>query len=237
MKNRKLLMIPGPIEFTSDVMRAMGMPTTSHVAANFIEVFGQALEDLRKVFLSPAGQPFVVPGSGTLAMDMAAANVIERGDQFTTAYGAWGSLNSRAGFMVESADELPKAIRDYVPMLVAPYFEAVAAWYEKLRIGATGGDLWKTVHGRIGDPFFGVHLNPGHLARLCREIYSAQDQAKICTHRGRQTWCLSPESCATLAPRDTHRLPGPDSEPAAPSTRHADGDVDPPGGTIEGGSK
>ena len=80
MKNRKLLMIPGPIEFTPDVLRAMGMPTTSHVAANFIEIFGQALEDLRKVFLSPAGQPFVVPGSGTLAMDMAASNVIERGD-------------------------------------------------------------------------------------------------------------------------------------------------------------
>jgi alanine-glyoxylate transaminase/serine-glyoxylate transaminase/serine-pyruvate transaminase len=80
MKNRKLLMIPGPIEFTPDVMRAMGMPTTSHVDADFIEIFGQTLEDLRKVFLSPAGQPFVVPGSGTLAMDMAAANVIERGD-------------------------------------------------------------------------------------------------------------------------------------------------------------
>lgn len=74
-------MIPGPIEFTPDVLRAMGMPTTSHVAANFIEVFGQALENLRKVFLSPSGQPFVVPGSGTLAMDMAAANVIERGDR------------------------------------------------------------------------------------------------------------------------------------------------------------
>ncbi len=80
MKNRKLLMIPGPVEFMPEVLRAMGMPTTSHVAANFIEVFGQALEDLRKVFLSPAGQPFVVPGSGTLAMDMVAANVIERGD-------------------------------------------------------------------------------------------------------------------------------------------------------------
>ena len=47
MKNRKLLMIPGPVEFTPDVLRAMGMPTTSHVAANFIECFGQALEDLR----------------------------------------------------------------------------------------------------------------------------------------------------------------------------------------------
>jgi alanine-glyoxylate transaminase / serine-glyoxylate transaminase / serine-pyruvate transaminase len=81
MKNRKLLMIPGPIEFTPDVLRAMGMSTTSHVAPNFIEVFGQVLEDLRKVFLAPSGQPFVVPGSGTLAMDMAAANLVEAGDQ------------------------------------------------------------------------------------------------------------------------------------------------------------
>lgn len=80
MKNRKLLMIPGPVEFSPDVLRAMGMPTTSHVAANFIEIFGQALEHLRRVFLAPSGQPFVVPGSGTLAMEMAAANVIELGD-------------------------------------------------------------------------------------------------------------------------------------------------------------
>jgi len=74
-------MIPGPIEFTPEVLRAMGMPTTSHVAPNFIEVFGQVLEGLRKVFLAPSGQPFVVPGSGTLAMDMAAANLVEPGDR------------------------------------------------------------------------------------------------------------------------------------------------------------
>ncbi len=81
MKDRKLLMIPGPIEFTPEVLRAMGMPTTSHVAANFIEAFGQALERLRQVFLCPDGQPFVVAGSGTLAMDMAAANLVEPGDK------------------------------------------------------------------------------------------------------------------------------------------------------------
>jgi alanine-glyoxylate transaminase/serine-glyoxylate transaminase/serine-pyruvate transaminase len=81
MKDRKLLMIPGPIEFTPEVMRAMGMPTTSHVAPNFIEAFGQALERMRKVFLCPSGQPFVVAGSGSLAMDMAAANLVEPGDK------------------------------------------------------------------------------------------------------------------------------------------------------------
>ena len=81
MKDRKLLMIPGPIEFTPEVLRAMGMPTTSHVAPNFIEVFGQALERLRQVFLCPSGQPFVIAGSGTLAMDIAAVNLIEPGDK------------------------------------------------------------------------------------------------------------------------------------------------------------
>jgi len=81
MKDRKLLMIPGPIEFTPEVMRAMGMPTTSHVAPNFIEAFGQALERLRRVFLCPGGQSFVVAGSGTLAMDMAACNLVEPGDK------------------------------------------------------------------------------------------------------------------------------------------------------------
>ncbi|MBW2648784.1 MAG: aminotransferase class V-fold PLP-dependent enzyme, partial [Deltaproteobacteria bacterium] len=79
MKHRKLLMIPGPIEFTPEVMRAMGMPTPSHVAPDFVDCMGQALERMRAVFLCPGGQPFSVAGSGTMAMDMAACNVIEPG--------------------------------------------------------------------------------------------------------------------------------------------------------------
>ena len=81
MKNRKLLMIPGPIEFDPEVMAAMSVPTTSHVAADFIECFGEALDNLRKVFLCEDGQPIVLAGSGTLAMDTAAANLVEPGDR------------------------------------------------------------------------------------------------------------------------------------------------------------
>jgi len=80
MKGRKLLMIPGPIEFEPEVLQALGKATTSHVAPNFIEVFGNSLELMRKVWKSPKGQPFIVAGTGTLAMDMAAANLIEKGD-------------------------------------------------------------------------------------------------------------------------------------------------------------
>jgi len=80
MKGRKLLMIPGPIEFTPEVMRVMGMPTTSHVAPAFVDSMGEAIERMRDVFLAPGGQPFIIAGSGTMAMDMAACNVIEPGD-------------------------------------------------------------------------------------------------------------------------------------------------------------
>jgi hypothetical protein len=91
---------------------------------------------------------------------------IERGDRFTTAFGIWGALNCRAGFVVEDAAELPLEIHDYVERLVAPYFEAIAAWYEALHVGQTGGVLQEIIDRHLGDPFFGIFLNPGHQLHL-----------------------------------------------------------------------
>jgi len=97
---------------------------------------------------------------------------IERGDRFTIAFGIWGALNCRAGFVVEDAGELPAGIRDYVDKLVGPYFEAVAEWYGALRIGQRGGALQEIVDRRLGDPFFGIFLNPGHQIHLDEWINS-----------------------------------------------------------------
>jgi hypothetical protein len=91
---------------------------------------------------------------------------IERGDRFTVAFGIWGALNCRAGFVVADAAELPAAIGDYVDRLVGPYFEAVAEWYAALRIGQTGGALQEIIDRRLGHPFFGIFLNPGHQIHL-----------------------------------------------------------------------
>ena len=91
---------------------------------------------------------------------------IERGDPFTIAYGIWGALNCRAGFVVEDAAELEEGTRDYVDRLVAPYFAAVAEWYGALHVGQSGGALQRIVDRHLGDPFFGVHLNPGHQLHL-----------------------------------------------------------------------
>ena len=91
---------------------------------------------------------------------------IGRGDPFTVAFGIWGALNCRAGFVVEDAAELPAEIGDYLERLVGPYFEAIAEWYAALHIGQTGGALHDVIARRLGDPFFGIFLNPGHQISL-----------------------------------------------------------------------
>ena len=91
---------------------------------------------------------------------------IERGDPLTVAFGIWGALNCRAGFVAEDPSALPEGITDYVERLVAPYFEAVAEWYGALHVGQVGGTLQEIVDRHLGDEFFGIFLNPGHQLHL-----------------------------------------------------------------------
>ncbi|TAL05324.1 MAG: hypothetical protein EPO00_13195 [Chloroflexota bacterium] len=92
--------------------------------------------------------------------------LIVRGDPLTVAFGIWGALTCRAGFVVEDAAGLPDGIADYVDRLVAPYFEAIAEWYGALHIGQTGGTLQGIIDRHLGDPFFGIFLNAGHQLHL-----------------------------------------------------------------------
>jgi len=78
--------------------------------------------------------------------------------------GYWGSNIARGGFLAASAGDLP--VSDYVERLVAPYFAYAAEWYETIGIGVTGGELFKVKRRWLADPFFGVHLNPGHFIHL-----------------------------------------------------------------------
>lgn len=111
MKNRTLMMIPGPIEFEPAVLGALGAPTASHVAPDFIEVFGQAIERMREVWKSPSGQPFIIAGSGTLAMEIPAANLVEPGDH---------ALVISSGYFGERYAEILKRYGAEVTALHAP---------------------------------------------------------------------------------------------------------------------
>ena len=95
---------------------------------------------------------------------------IERGDPFTTAFGLWGGLTARAGFVAAGESDLRPENRGYVGHTVAPYFRAAVAWYETIGIGATGGSVCSAVSDAIGD--LKLTLNPGHYIHLDEWVHT-----------------------------------------------------------------
>ncbi|KAK9448123.1 pyridoxal phosphate-dependent transferase [Limtongia smithiae] len=77
-----LTLVPGPVEFTDEVLQAMATPSESHVSTQFVHVFADALALLRQLFFNTntAAQPFAIAGAGTLGWDFVAANLIEPGE-------------------------------------------------------------------------------------------------------------------------------------------------------------
>ena len=81
MKNeRELLMIPGPTIVSPRVLRALAKPVLSHVSNEFVDGYAEALALQKKLFVTE-GTPFLLAGSGTLGMEAAIANLMEKGDK------------------------------------------------------------------------------------------------------------------------------------------------------------
>ncbi|KIM82940.1 hypothetical protein PILCRDRAFT_819739 [Piloderma croceum F 1598] len=76
----KLLVIPGPIEVSDEVLFANAHPSMSHVSLEFVPVFGDCIRMMREVLYTKDAQPFLIAGSGTLGWDQVAANLVEPGE-------------------------------------------------------------------------------------------------------------------------------------------------------------
>jgi Xaa-Pro aminopeptidase len=105
-------------------------------------------------------------GGRLVGLDSPSGKIIERGDPLTTAVGYWGGLSSRMAWVVEDASELPSNARDWLERLAMPYFACAAEWYSTIGIGVTGGMLDAVARKHLGDPFFNLVLNPGHLLHI-----------------------------------------------------------------------
>ncbi len=81
MIDETLTMIPGPTPVHPRILDALARPTVSHVAPSFVEAFREALAGFRTLCRSESGQPFVVAGGGTLAMEIALVNVVAPGER------------------------------------------------------------------------------------------------------------------------------------------------------------
>lgn len=79
MKNKKLVMIPGPTPTVKTITDQMGRETVAFGDPEFVKDFKELVITLKNL-LKVDGECFVVSGSGTLAMEMAVSNVTKRGD-------------------------------------------------------------------------------------------------------------------------------------------------------------
>lgn len=157
--SRPLLMIPGPIEVSPAVLEAVSQPPPGHLEPRVIDAFGRAIERMRRVWLAPHDAlPVIVSGSGTTAMDMAAANLVGPGDRVVVV---------KTGYFSDRMEEmLRRRGATVVPVPAepgdAPSAHAVASVLDS-------GPGAKALFATHVDTSTGVRVDPAPLAALARE--------------------------------------------------------------------
>ncbi len=100
MKNEKLLMIPGPSPVHPRIINSLSLPIVSHVSPVLVEELKEALVNLKKIVFCEKGEAFIVAGAGTLAMEMAILNTVEKRESFLVL--SQGFFGERMGQIAQS---------------------------------------------------------------------------------------------------------------------------------------
>ncbi|MDW5288562.1 alanine--glyoxylate aminotransferase family protein [Formosa sp. PL04] len=174
MKGRKLLMIPGPIEFEPDVLRAMSIATDSHIAPDFIETFGNSLELMRTIWKSPKGQPFIISGTGTLGMDMAISNLIEKDDY---------ALVISSGYFGARFKDILECYGADVTILEAPIGEVVSLHEIEKELKSKHYKVLTMTHV---DTSTGVLIDPKPITSLAKKYNTLSILDGVCSVAGEE---------------------------------------------------
>ena len=81
MSEEKLLLIPGPSPVLPRILEALARPTVSHVGPEMVQAVCESCGRLKEVVFCAKGEPFIISGAGTLAMEMAVLNTIDPEDR------------------------------------------------------------------------------------------------------------------------------------------------------------
>jgi len=81
MQTEKLLLIPGPTPVHPRILNRLSNPTISHVSSTLVAEFKEALSNLKEIVFCKRGEPFIMAGAGTLAMEMALLNTVDKGER------------------------------------------------------------------------------------------------------------------------------------------------------------
>lgn len=105
---------------------------------------------------------------------------VKLGDPLSLTTAFKGGLSSRTGFVIENASQLPENQQDYLERVAKPYYQAVTAWLETIKIGMSGKELYQTIETVFPQANYHWHLNPGHLVSdeewMSSPIYAGSEE-------------------------------------------------------------
>jgi alanine-glyoxylate transaminase / serine-glyoxylate transaminase / serine-pyruvate transaminase len=109
MAGRNFLFVPGPTNVPDRVLRAMHRAMEDHRSSDFPALAAPIFEELKEVFKTSSGQPFIFPASGTGAWEASLSNTLSPGDRVLAArFGMfshlWIDMAQRLGLQVEVLD-------------------------------------------------------------------------------------------------------------------------------------
>ncbi len=144
-------------------MLEWGASRASDAVARIVRATRPGVTELGAVAaMGYAGEPltchpmFATGSGGGVALRSPSARIIQHGDPVFVALGYWGGLSCRAGIVAEADD-------DFVNRWAAPYFQGLVSWYETVRPGVSGGELYDAVAEQLAVGGMHPTLNPGHL--------------------------------------------------------------------------
>jgi alanine-glyoxylate transaminase/serine-glyoxylate transaminase/serine-pyruvate transaminase len=148
MPGRNHLFVPGPTNTPDRILRAMHVAMEDHRSSIFPELPLGLFAELRKIFKTKDGQPFIFPASGTGGWEAALCNTLSPGDKVLSfRYGQfshlWIDMMQRLGLDVQAIDvewgegAPPEQIQQILSADKAHAIQAVAVVHNETATGVT----------------------------------------------------------------------------------------------------
>ena len=148
MPGRNFLFVPGPTNTPDRILRAMHVPMEDHRSSSFPDLTAPILRDLKTVFKTSSGTPFVFPGTGTGGWESALVNTLSPGDKVLSfRYGQfshlWIDMMQRFGLDVTVVDvewgegAPADQIQDLLSKDTARAYKAVCVVHNETATGVT----------------------------------------------------------------------------------------------------
>jgi len=114
-KNIRYLMTPGPVEVSERTLKALSLPVTHHYSPEFIDIFHDTTEKLKKIFQTKKDL-IIMQGEAVVGLEASVANILNPGDRVLVLdngpYGAWFGIyvENHGGEIVRLKEDYKKAI-------------------------------------------------------------------------------------------------------------------------------